>query len=323
MRIIKFSALLLLLSLGFNMPSAFAGLGSIWNVNDSPAAITLSYFDLRERETMVQVTNTSSTDPVTIHVQIFADAFNCEDRNFFDSLTPNETHVYDIRNLASANGSPVNFQIPDGSHGFVAISASDGAMAAPFIISNFRIIDNSGYEYRVVSASRGTLILVNYELIGRFSDNWGASLSDIVGVRIASETNLQPDGTDDLTVQITDPYELSMFDDEENGTSCAQVIFGCDERPGDNDPPFGNIDLPDFTSDHINQGINDVFPNSRGGVLLCAGDMNTDGYISLTPPFDTVSILDFVGYIGLNDGAGRGSMDRFGVAESPAADAPF
>ena len=298
MRIIKFSALLLLLSLCFNMSSAFAGggIGSFWSINDRPVTIILSYFDLRDRETMVQVTNTSSIDPATIHVQIFADAFNCEDRDFFDSLTPNETHVYDIRNLVRATGVPVNFQIPDGSHGFVIISASDGTMAQPLIIGNFRIIDDSGYEYRVNSAgSSEGAIPGTFELGGRFTDNWGANLSDIVGVSVSIEADL-PDGTFDLTVQITDPYEVAMFDDEETSLSCGQAEFGCDEI---------NVS----TVDSINQGINDIFPNSRGGDVLCAGDMNTDGYIRLNPL--GFPLADFVGFIGLNDGAGRGSMDRF------------
>lgn len=304
MRIIKFSVLLLLLSLGFAMPSAFAG-GSFWNINDFPISNTLSYFDLRDRETMVQVTNTSSTVAAIIHVQIFADAFNCEDRDFFDSLTPNETHVYDIRNLVSANGSPINFQIPDGSHGFVGISASDGTTAQDLIISNFRIIDDSGYEYRVNSAGNDAINTpVALELVGRFTDNWGANLSDIIGVRVFFQAALD-NGTVDLTLQRTDPYVLTMFDDEENGISCGQALFGCDEFPGDADAI--NTDIDD-----INQGINDEFPNSRGGNVLCSGDLNTDGYVSLAPPDD---INDFVGYIGLNDGAGRGSMDRFRVVQ--------
>ena len=329
MRIIKFSVLLVLLSLGFNMPSAFAG-GSFWNVNDFPVSNTLAYFDLRDRETMVQVTNTSSTDPVTIHVQIFADAFNCGDRNFTDSLTPNETHVYDIRNLVRAIGTPVNFQIPDGSHGFVAISASDVAAtppeAQPSIISNFRIIDDSGYEYRVNSAGNPVLLTDEaLELVARFTDNWGANRSDIVGTRVFNSAGL-PDGTLDFTLQITDPYALSIFDDEETPNSCAQVTFGCDEFPGDDDAiSIGDIadldgDLPNFTSEFINQGINEVFTNSRDGAVLCAGDLNTDGYISLTPP--VTDTIDFVGYIGLNDGAGRGSMDRFGVVQEAGAEDP-
>ena len=319
MRIIKFSALLLLLSLGFNMPSAFAGvgIGNFWNINNRPVTATLSYFDLRDRETMVQVTNTSSDIPATIHVQIFADAFNCGDRDFFDNLTPNQTHVYDISNLVRATGVPVNFQIPDGSHGFVIISSGDGTDTQQLIISNFRIIDDSGYEYRVNSAGTNELSIDGtYNLVGRFTDNWGARLSDIVGVTAFFEGDADG-GTRDYSVQITAPHQLSMFDDEENSLSCAQAMFGCDERPGDNDFPFADGDEAEFRSDLINQGINEVFTNSRDGGVLCAGDFNTDGYISLTPPDDGFG-FDFVGYIGLNDGAGRGSMDRFSVVlETP------
>lgn len=268
----------------------------------------VAYFDLRQRNSFVQVTNVSSTASVTVHVQIFADTFNCEDRNFTDTLTPNETHVYDIRNLVFANGNSVNFQIPDGSHGFVVISAGNGTgLSLQQIIGNFRIVDDSGYEYRTNTAGLGFADLVGNQAnrVARFTDNWGANFSDIVGVDIDFDTpdNL-PDGTRDFTVDLTRPMELSIFDDEENPTSCSGDTFGCTEG----DPA---------TVQFINQGINDVFPNSRGGGVLCSGDFNTDGFIRLTlADFDNTQ-SELVGYIGLNDGVGRGSMDRFRVANDP------
>ena len=279
--------------------------------------VIVSYFDIANGNTFVQVTNIDSTQAATIHVQIFADLNNCVDRDFTDTLTPNETHVYDISNLQSANGNPINFALPANSHGFVLISAGNG-MGAPLdsLIGNFRVVRNAGYEYRVNSASC-TGVPAQEVLVARFTNDWGANQSDVVGVRIVqdpSAMNPLADGTEDLSVQITDPYELFMFDNEETGTSCGDVPFGCDERPGDDDNPNDDDDLDAFTADFINQGINDIFPNTRGGLPLCAGDLNTDGFIRLTSP-NADLFRDIIGFIGLNDGANRGSMDRFKTSD--------
>lgn len=307
---IKIVSVLILLG---TAPASLAGMPPF--ISDTQAAdVVVAYFDLRQRNTFVQVTNISSTASVTVHVQTFADTFNCEDRDFTDTLTPNETHVYDIRNLVTANGSQINFSIPDGSHGFVVISAGDGAGSIfRSLIGNFRIVDDSGYEYRTNMAARGFAGAGNRAVrVARFTDNWGANLWDIVGVDIEGGPGFLLDGTRDYNVNLTSPMELSIFDDEENPTSCSEVIMGCDEFP-EQSPDDPN----EFTAEFINQGINDVFPNSRGGRVLCSGDFNTDGFIRLTlADFDNLQ-GQLVGYVGLNDGAGRGSMDRFRITNAP------
>ena len=357
----KLLTVLLFVALSFStgIKPASAGISpvNIWApflTTEGTTIALLSYFDLRNRNTQVQVTNTSPIDPIQIHVQIFADQLDCVDVNFLDDLTPNETHVYDIRNLVKADGSAVEAAIPDNSHGFVIISQVLFS-AEDALVGNFRITDNSGYEYRVNSAffldddDAPPLI---FDLIGRFSDDWGAAFSDIVGVRSVFTVDMET-GILDFTPQITDPYELFVYDDDEEMLSCGQVQFGCDEIPGDGDlvqnfiaqdllfPLLSfafndGIDFPEFTDEFINQGINPNFPNSRDGRLLCPPDLKTDGFISLTPAtniiiLDTVIIdllqdpYDFVGFIGLNDGAGRGSMDRFktiNIDEAPIVAGP-
>ena len=223
--------------------------------------------------------------------------------------------MYDISNLQSANGNPINFAIPAGSHGFVVISSSDGmGNQVQEIVGNFRIVRNNGYEYRVNSALSDDFAFPLLNYVARFTDNWGANQSDIVGVRVVPDPGVGqlPDGTWDLTVQITDPHELFVFDDEETGTSCGESIFGCDERPGDDDNPPDDDDLAAFTTDFINQGINEIFPNTRGGLELCSGDFNTDGFVRLRgDQGQGFTSEDLIGFVGLNDGATRGSMDRF------------
>ena len=171
---------------GLQTPVSFAGFPFGFN-DEVPANILVSYFDIANGNTFVQVTNIDSVNSVTIHVQIFADLNNCVDRDFTDNLTPNETHVYDISNLQSANGNPINFALPADSHGFVVISSGNGmGTSTNDIIGNFRLVRSVGYEYRVNSAAStpASMAAPVNTFVARFTDDWGANQADIVGVRI-------------------------------------------------------------------------------------------------------------------------------------------
>ena len=61
-----------------------------------------SFFDLRDRETYVQVTNPEGAR--TVHVQIFDVSNLCSENNFYDDYTPNDTHVYNLRNIETNDG---------------------------------------------------------------------------------------------------------------------------------------------------------------------------------------------------------------------------
>ena len=123
---------------------------------DAGAWSQYSFFDLRDRETFVQITNTSS-DTRNLHVQIFNVADNCNENDFFDSYTPNDTHVYNMRDIQTNDTNPSGVVLPDNAYGFVIIIAvgPDGngldANADEVLIGNFRILDNNGYEYRTNS----------------------------------------------------------------------------------------------------------------------------------------------------------------------------
>ena len=56
-------------------------------------------------------------------------------------------------------------------------------------------------------------------------------------------------------------------------------------------------------------GINNAIPHSRGGELLCPGNTISEGFVTLNRINDRAA--NFVGFIGLNTGNGRGSMDSF------------
>ncbi|MGB2693533.1 MAG: hypothetical protein WBC96_13665, partial [Thermodesulfobacteriota bacterium] len=80
---------------------AMAGFGSdipIIDQTDTGVDRLVAFYDTRGRDTFIQVTNTSS-DGVNIHVQIFqapGTVQQCEEIDFDDFLTPNDTHVYDV-----------------------------------------------------------------------------------------------------------------------------------------------------------------------------------------------------------------------------------
>ena len=121
--------------------------------SDTESFQLVSFYDLRERESFVQITNTASTLN-RVHVQVFDVGNNCNENNFFDNLTGNDTHVYNLRNIQTNDGNPSGIVLPDGAYGIVVITTVDPEGNAIFtrdLIGNFRAIDNSGFEYRTNS----------------------------------------------------------------------------------------------------------------------------------------------------------------------------
>ena len=133
-KLLKTSALLLI-SLFFFTPISFSGDFSIPNTDDEAQEL-FSFFDLRDRESFVQVTSVNTLDRV-LHIQIFDVGNNCNENNFFDTYTPNDTHVYNLRDIQTNDGNPSGVVLPDGAYGFVFI---DGIDRRTRIIGNFRII---------------------------------------------------------------------------------------------------------------------------------------------------------------------------------------
>ena len=100
MSLVKYLILALLLILPMNV---FAGNDfSIANNTEFAAETISAPYDLRDRESYLQVTNdTGST--ITIHVQIFQHDKGCDELNFNDELTANDTVVYNLDNILKAN----------------------------------------------------------------------------------------------------------------------------------------------------------------------------------------------------------------------------
>jgi hypothetical protein len=312
---------------------------------DEGAYRLISYWDTRGRDSYVQVTNTS-TDRVRIHVQVFEIneglVTECEECNFDDELTGNDTHVYDVSNIMTnaipgKPSRPACTEVLDDSHGIfvVSIEADYGYSGIGYagggpLIGMFRIVDALGYEYRTNSTSvsegkRGkpghTLDIDGYrnrggayDFIVNFSTVNGNTLSDLVGI---TYLDLNPTsvyaGPEVVSLwgEIGEE-EILIWDDTEFDTSCSTTTFSC-------------------ANGNLNKGIDNALPNSKGiGNRVCSSsilDSFDSGYLFM--PFNQFFCTGgfsqeigglpglctarphFVGFVGLNNGDGTGSMDSW------------
>ncbi len=270
------------------------------------------YYDTVGRETYVQVTNTSDSF-VGIHVQVFSAEDNCAEDDFGWCLTPGDTEIWNVEEF------PGGFDISE-SNGFVAISVDDSfdcGFENNALIGMFRIIDDLGYEYRTNAASSEdfTAFSADYNVLN-FNDVNGNNLSDVVGITylaLDQDQVFASPGLGTLFGFIEDPQVL-IFDDNENPNSCSPTVFTCSNNPG-------------F---EINKGIDNSIPNSQGFSEIC-NTSKLDGPVIgavdsgwLFLPFidfvcfeadgdliECPSDLFFVGFLGLNNGDGTGSMDSW------------
>jgi len=167
---------------------------------DSSDDTLVFFFDLRDRETFIQLTHTDTDfgpedftpgSSLTMHIQIFDVSNNCNENNFFDDYTPNDTHIYNMRDIQTNDGNPSGVLLPDNAYGFIfalVINAGGGIFQeAEVLIGNLRILDENGYEYRTNGQSENAFDLDGEdgsEDFGFFNFNTvsGVTLSDIVGV---------------------------------------------------------------------------------------------------------------------------------------------
>jgi len=336
----------------FPVKSVFAG------VSPGNAAITLPetdhnftglsslfyIFDLRERETFIQLTFPDTlgfagagADGAIAHVQIFDVSNNCNENNFTDAYTINDTHVYNMRDIQTNDGNSSGVVLPDGAYGIVVVTmvSTVGGIPAGIAtpIGNLRMIDNNGYEYRTNAQALGDIQGFdpsnNPELFYSFNFNQkgGVSLSDVFGITlffvgssiVDSEWIAQP-------VQgIFSPFDIDIVDNNETIFSCRDIIFSC----VDEDNPLLEELLSIAETANVasfEYGINNAIPHSKGGELLCPGNVISEGATILRPEayptsqafLDIINQINgsgpfFFGYIGLNNGNGRGSIDSFWV----------
>ncbi len=246
-----------------------------------------SFYDLRERDSFVQVTNTGGA--ATLHVQVFDVSNLCNENNFNDTYTPNDTHVYNMKDIQTNDGSPSGVQLPDGTYGFVVVTVVQGngqpADTNGVIIGNFRVTDNAGYEYRSNSQGFkegdpiGGQYFINYTSAG------GINRSDIVGITV---NNLLSGEVTTAGSSVT--FDTSIFNNDEVIFSCSDTTFSCTENT-------------------FEYGINEAIPHSRDKSVLCESNNIPEGMVKLETIDDTETEA-FAGFVGINTGDNsRGSMD--------------
>jgi len=311
------------------------GLMPLIDQTDTGVDRLVYYWDSRDRDSFLQLTNTSSST-IVVHVQVFDvnDVVSiCNEVDFDDVYTAGDTHVYDVEDMVSncdadggaagANpncGSAQNSDFSD-SYGFVVISYSftyDGPDAHYAMIGMFRIIDGpGGYEYRANAAGEDFFAEETVDFVLNFNDVDGNDLSDVVGIvytEVGDDTVFADPG---LGLQLGSlggalgPQNL-IFDESEGQTSCSPTVFSCQ---------VGNL----------NKGIDNSIPNSRQQVnRICntsvLSDSNDAGWLYLpaiswvctTPGFvDTDGTclnefdMFFASFLGLNNNNGTGSMDSW------------
>jgi len=291
--------------------NVYAGLPIV--ETDTEDTQLVGFFDLRDRESYIQVTNTDifNNSATNIHVQIFNVGNLCNENNFFDAYTPNDTHVYNLRDIVTNDGNPSGVVLPDDAYGIVVVTSGDGQPINEIpnarIIGNLRIEDNNGYEYRtnlggiaVQEEDTDDIYTFNYNTQG------GIGWSDIVGIMLddVAEVEVTAAGPD-----IWASWDIDIYDLNEVPFSCRNVIFACVDQENPLNPAIlensGDASVVSFE-----YGINNAIPSTKGAPLLCPNNVISEGIVQLTNiDYDSDDDHAFVLYIGLNNGNGRGSMD--------------
>ncbi len=279
----------------------------------------ISFFDLRDRESFIQVTNVDSVDILT-HIQIWNVDSNCNENDFFDGFTINDTHVYNMRDIQTNDGNPSGVVLPDNAYGIVVISTSvspGGNLANNLIIGNFRIIDNLGYEYR--TNSQAAAIFSTGGPFPPFTFNFnkesGVTLSDVVGITVSFTEDITELDASNFTKNQNRLFGIDIVNNDEVVFSCRNVIFACIDEDNPRQEELLEF-IEDASIARFEYGINEAIPHSKGGEVLCPGNNISEGFVLLdnvVQNIDESPGVRFYGYIGLNNGNGRGSMDSWWI----------
>ena len=318
----KFNLLLIILSFIFISVSGAEASNPFTSADtDRVDSVLFGFFDLRDRESFIQLTNVDSASRL-IHIQIYNVGDNCNENDFFDNFTPSDTHVYNLRDIVTNDGNPSGVVLPDNAYGiFIAIQADVTALSNnQFFIGNLRIEDISGYEYRtnLVGAGDRTDGPERSEIpvaIFNFNADNGVVLSDIILLAYDINTFSDPSNNEVLMAEVLDIWNLidvDIYNLDEVPFSCRNVVFAC----VDEDNPLQEALLEEVADQSgagasvasFEYGINETITHSRGGELLCPGNTISQGLVSLTS-IDYDGTEHLVSFVGLNNGNGRGSMD--------------
>jgi hypothetical protein len=279
--------------------------------------IVAGFWDLRDRESFFQVTNSGGL-PITVHVQVWnaseAGFTNvCREFDFFDTYTGNDTHIYNLRDLQTNDGSEINPPPLENGHGYIYVSVTGGSGCTEdkVLLANQRIIDTlGGYEYRntalgMSDALNGT----DTDVYGfNFSSENDTTFSDVVPIIVGIDAGESVCRQEPLISGVL----VNTVTLNENRQSCAPLTLGCTSTGR-------GIEAPDPVL--VDVGINNALVNSRGYPSLCT-DTTPDGWTLLqyvTRDLDESACGpqggDFFkvcgGMVGINNNDGTGSMEAW------------
>jgi len=293
------------------------------SATDAAGRRAVYFWDERgSRDSFLQLSNISSSS-VTVHFQIFvvnADQADCLPCDFFDVYTPEDTHVYEVANIVANDGGQACALALDGKYGAVVISYSSGPDDRS-LIGNGRIIDaDGGYEYRYNAHQDRDQQIEESQTHGPLTDEYIVHFNPIQGFNNVDLVGIVYDdlfGNDSIfsdsvimAPTLTATFgvggdQIFQINNDEDPLSCFPVTFAC--APG-----------------LFDRGINPSYPNSQGVLNnACLSSTNAPGpgpeANFLFMPFDAFEDEDFddndeaqfVGYIGLNNDSGMGSMDSW------------
>jgi len=263
------------------------------------ASQLIYYYNLQQRggvdpsevdENHIQVTNVNDTDGTWIHVQVFrsygpqgTEPTLCDERDFIDFLTPNDTHVYELDDHTTKNENEaqesvaIDLKSPVGTEGFIVITP---------------IVSNSDF-----SAKAFPYLIGASNHIGNFSFNaMGRSAVDLsTGEKVADGTPL--DGTTNGFV-LLQPSELEFNFEADAQADIAAITFkdvygdpglqGYSVEPGDSTwTPFlfdwkeavtscGTKAISCYSSFGLNDDVVKLSTFNFGSPILCAGASTPD-----------------------------------------------
>ena len=296
---------------------AFSSTGEYVAETDAASDILIGFFDLRDRETFIQITNIDGAESETVHVQIFDVSNNCNENDFFDTFTPNDTHTYNLRDIITNDGNPSGVVLPDNAYGIVSFYRTpDPGNEINELIGNLRIEDNNGYEYRTNLAGQSQETRSSDFSTFNFNTEAGVTLSDIIIIPYNDLGSEIAEISVDDVLNTFKIFDVDIYDLNEVPFSCRNVLYACIDQ----DSPLieeilnpENVNFGDGSASvaAFEYGINDAIPHSKGGELLCPNNNISNGFVRLkkigqpTEPFGEIQVA----YIGLNNGNGRGSID--------------
>ncbi len=314
MRFFKLLTVVIICSFLFVNTDAYSCLPTIEKSTDSGTEVFYGFYDLRERDSFIQITNTNSSEAKTIHVQVFDVNNDCTENDFFDTLTPADTHVYNMSDILTNNGSPSGVVLPENSYGMVVIiNVNPEGTQQVFtddLVGNFRILDTNGYEYRTNMQGQEQGSFSNNFISFNFNSEKGIAFSDIVGITVSiSSGSAEAEAADVPNINFV--FDVDVYNLDEVVFSCRDVAFACVDQ--DNPRLEELLENRSVSVASFEYGINEVITHSRGSEVLCPGNNIPDGFVTMVPQSFTSS---FSGYIGLNNGNGRGSMDSIWFGDS-------